>query len=71
MVDKSWDDMSVDEKVNEVHRIIKDFITHSDNNVSATIAAINGLNHRLMGIEADLGQLKKDVTALRGKPGSP
>jgi hypothetical protein len=71
MAEKSWEDMSIDEKVSEVRRIIKDFIAHSDKNLATTAAAINGLNHRLMGIEADLGQLKRDVAALGGKPASP
>ena len=68
MPEKPWDQMSVDEKLGELQRMIKDFIAHSDRNVSATNAAVGSIQNQLLRIGADLEQLKKDVAALQRKP---
>jgi hypothetical protein len=68
MPDKSWDEMSADEKLGELQRMIKDFIAHSDRNVSATNTTIGSIQNQLLRIGADLDQLKKDVAALQRKP---
>jgi hypothetical protein len=60
-----WNKMSPDEKLGELHRMIKDFTAHSDRNVVAMNNAIGSIRHQLLRIEADLDQLKKDVAALR------
>jgi septal ring factor EnvC (AmiA/AmiB activator) len=70
MPDKPWDQMSVDEKLGELQRMIKDF-AHSDRNVSATNTAISSIHHQLLRIGADLDQLKKGVAVLQGKLNSP
>ena len=60
---KSWDEMSADEKLDELHRIIKDFIAHSDKNLDGIVERFNAIHHRLMNIEAAMGQIKTDVAA--------
>jgi len=71
MPDKPWEQMSADEKLDELRRMIKDFIGHSDRNVDAMNAQIGSIRHQLLRIEADLGQLKTDAAVLRKQSAPP
>jgi hypothetical protein len=66
---KSWDKMSSDEKLNELHRIIKDFISHSDKNLDSIIRRFDEVHHRLMNIEAAMDQIKMDAEVVIHKGG--
>jgi hypothetical protein len=57
--------MTVDEKLDELHRMIKNFISHSDRNIDGIIDRFNAIHHRLMNIELAADQIKKDAAALQ------
>jgi hypothetical protein len=48
---KSWDQMSVDEKLDRLRFIIEDFVTHYNSRILNNNAALNGIGDRLKNIE--------------------
>jgi len=48
---KSWDQMSVDEKLDELRRIIDGFFNHYNTNVSRNNATLDQIGDRLKKIE--------------------
>jgi hypothetical protein len=53
---KCWDQMTADEKLDELRRILDGFIEHYNNNVMRNNATLDALGDRLKKIEDAIGR---------------
>jgi len=64
---KPWDQLSVDEKLNELHRQFEGLINVANQSADRGNRAFANLDHRLSQLEKHVSALTIVVEALRGK----
>ena len=67
MSDKSWDQSSLEEKIDKIHDLLGQFLAMERQNINARNDAFHRLGERLKAIDETMQEFRRELRALPGK----
>jgi hypothetical protein len=64
---KSWNESSLEEKIDKIHDLLEEFLANERHNIDARNEVAHRITERLKSIDETMREFGKELRALQGK----